>query len=220
MAVDRGNIEQQLQALGESPRWWEQRELRDLPGVLDPGETIRAIAVGKLFRPRLLRRPWLIVVTDQRLLCLRSGSRMSRRQIELHAGEIVRVWSGMGPFRSRVIVLAGGEKYRMLVRRGDAFKLLSAISNLVHAAPEQLKTGGPTAVAGRVVRHILALPTVALQPEEPKKPELPPVQTIDSERLQLLEEQVQRLQQQVDFLENLLRRRYPALTGSQIGNDT
>jgi hypothetical protein len=214
MPVDRGTIEQQLHALGESPRWWDRRELRDLPGALNFGETIRVIALGKLFRPRLLRRPWLIVVTDQRLLCLRSGSRMSRRQIELHAGEITRVWSGMGPFRSRVIVLAGGEKYRLLVRRGDAFKLLAAISSLVHPGLEPAQGSGPTAVAGRVMRHILALPTVALQPDEKPKPENMSSPAVDQERLAQLEDQVQRLQQQVDFLEDLLRQRYPALTGS------
>ncbi len=216
MPVDRGTIEQQLQALGESPRWWDRRELRDLPGALNVGETIRVIAVGKLFRLRLLRRSWLIIVTDQRLLCIRSGSRMSRRQIELHAGEIMRVWSTMGPFRSRVTVLAGGEKYRLLVRRADAFKLLGAISHLVQAGLEPPQGTGPTAIAGRVVRHILALPTVALQPDEAGKPEAAPAPTVDSERLEALEDQVQRLQQQVDFLENLLRRRYPALTGSQV----
>jgi len=218
MPLDRGTIEQQLHALGESPRWWDRRELRDLPGALNADETIKAIAVGKLFRPRLLRRPWLIVVTNSRLLCLCSGTRMSRRQIELLAGEITRVWSGMGVFRSRVVVLAGGEKYRLIVRRPDAFKLLAAISNLVQARPEPLHGAWPTAVAGRVVRHILALPTVALQPE-PEKPAAPPVQAVDEDRLAMLEDQVQRLQQQVDFLENLLRRRYPALTGSQVDSD-
>ena len=218
MPLDRGTIEQQLHALGESPRWWDRRELRDLPGALNADETIKAIAVGKLFRPRLLRRPWLIVVTNARLLCLCSGTRMSRRQIELLAGEITRVWSGMGVFRSRVVVLAGGEKYRLIVRRTDAFKLLAAISNLVQARPEPLHGAWPTAVAGRVVRHILALPTVALQPEQ-EKPVPPPAQTMDEDRLAMLEDQVQRLQQQVDFLENLLRRRYPALTGSQVDSD-
>jgi hypothetical protein len=218
MPLDRGTIEQQLHALGESPRWWDRRELRDLPGALNADETIKAIAVGKLFRPRLLRRPWLIVVTNARLLCLCSGTRMSRRQIELLAGEITRVWSGMGVFRSRVVVLAGGEKYRLIVRRTDAFKLLAAISNLVQARPEPLHGAWPTAVAGRVVRHILALPTVALQPEQ-EKPVPPPAQTVDEDRLAMLEDQVQRLQQQVDFLENLLRRRYPALTGSQVDSD-
>ena len=218
MPLDRGIIEQQLHALGESPRWWDRRELRDLPSALNADETIKAIAVGKLFRPRLIRRPWLIVVTNARLLCIRSGSRMSRRQIELLAGEITRVWSGMGPFRSRVVVLAGGEKYRLIVRRPDAFKLLGAISALVQARPEPLQGAWPTAVAGRVVRHILALPSVALQPEA-EKPEPPVPPAVDEDRLAALEDQVQRLQQQVDFLENLLRRRYPALTGSQVDTD-
>src|SRR5262245_341222 len=40
MPLDRGTIEEQLHALGESPRWWNRRELRDLPGALNVDEVI------------------------------------------------------------------------------------------------------------------------------------------------------------------------------------
>jgi hypothetical protein len=53
MGMDRGRIDQQLEALGEGSRWWDVRELRDLPAVLDADEEILAIARGKLARVRV-----------------------------------------------------------------------------------------------------------------------------------------------------------------------
>jgi hypothetical protein len=77
MPLDRGIIDQQLRALGESGSWWEQREMRDLPSILQADVRIVAIARGKLGRPRWVRRSWLFVTSDRRLICLRSGSRAS-----------------------------------------------------------------------------------------------------------------------------------------------
>ena len=63
MPLDRGTIEQQLQALGEGARWWDVRELRDLPAVLNADEQILGIARGGIARAGRVRRRWLIVAT-------------------------------------------------------------------------------------------------------------------------------------------------------------
>ena len=48
MPVDRGAIDGQLREIGEGERWWEQREFRDLPYVLQPDERLRGLTNGKL----------------------------------------------------------------------------------------------------------------------------------------------------------------------------
>lgn len=48
MAVDRRTIEDQLIAIGEADRWWDQREVRELPHILNADERIRALATGWL----------------------------------------------------------------------------------------------------------------------------------------------------------------------------
>ena len=131
MPIDRGTIDQQLRALGETSRW-DERELRDLPTVLHSDETILAISRGKIARLRWLRRSWLIVVTNERLLCLRSSGR-SWRQLEVSASQIARVALRIGVFRGRVIVLTTGSTYRLLVPRWDAYKLLTALSGLAQS---------------------------------------------------------------------------------------
>ncbi|MGH7446291.1 MAG: PH domain-containing protein, partial [Longimicrobiales bacterium] len=109
MPIDRGIIDQQLQALGESSHWWDHRELRDLPAVLDAGEQILALARGKIARVRWLRRSWLIVVTDRRLLCQRSAGRTGWRQLEVSALQFTRVAIRVGVFHGRVLLTAGGQ---------------------------------------------------------------------------------------------------------------
>ena len=211
MPLDRANIEQQLAALGEPSQWWERRELRDLPSVLHADERLQAIALGKVHRAGLFKREWLIVVTNLRLICLRTGSRMGRRQFDLHAGQITEVSVRAGIRRARLVVRAYGEVYRLRVRRSDANKLLQALSQLVQPRDRPLEIRRtPGAMVERVVSHMLALPSVALEGSPQQQPR-PPVTNFDpkpfEQRLQLLEDEVQRLQQQVDFLEDLLQQR-------------
>jgi hypothetical protein len=211
MPVDRGVIDRQLQELRESGRWWNERELRDLPAVLDAGEEILALSRGKIARVRWLRRSWLIVVTDRRLLCMRSGARASWRQFEVGANQIMRVSLRVGPFRGRVLVEAGGDTYRLLVPRPDAYKLSTALTSLGSAASPSIAGFGPARVVRRVLDHMLALPAAALTPATmPTRPA--PAVIADpalAERLHALEDEVGELRRQVEFLEELLRQRQP-----------
>jgi len=210
MPLDRGIIDQQLQALGEGTRWWNQRELRDLPTVLNNDEEILAIARGKIARLRWLRRAWLVVVTDQRVVLLRSGGR-SWQQFDVRGDHITRVSLRVGPFRGRVLFATAAQTYRVLVPRPDAYKLAGALSTFAsaHAA---LPSFAPTRVIRRVVDHVFALPAAALDPGT-QKTALPPAARDPGvqQRLDALEEEVNRLRQQVDFLEQLLHERPAAL---------
>lgn len=220
MPIDRGIIDQQLQALNESASWWNHRELRDLPAVLDADERILAIARGKIARVRWLRRSWLIIVSDRRLLCMRSGTRTSWRQLEVSADQITRVSLRVGIFRGRVLVSAGGHTYRLLVPRAMAYRLSTALTGLARTGQDRLPGFGPTRMVRRVIDHVLALPAAAFDPSRPSAPPtvLPaPVDTaLVERRCDMLEDQVQELQRQVEFLEQLLRdRRIAPLTSDE-----
>jgi hypothetical protein len=211
MAMDRGVVDQQLEALGAGSRWWDERELRDLPHILTDDEEILAIARGKLARVRVMRRSWLLVVTQRRLLCMRSGSRAGWRQLEYGAPEISRVSLRVGPFRGRVLVAAGDQTLRLLVPRADAYRLHAALFSLCN--PGRLPERGfqPSRMVHRVIDHVLALPAAALAPDPPRRtaavtPFDPAAHEAHEARLDLLEAEVQELRRQVDFLEQLLRR--------------
>jgi hypothetical protein len=215
MPIDRGALDQQLQSLDEGSKWWDQRELRDLPSVLQPDEQILAVSRGKVARVRILRRSWLIVVTNRRLLCMRSSGEPAWRQLEVPATQIARVSLRVGLFRGRVVVGAGTRTYRLLVPRNDAYKLLSALSML--AAPRNTGvTGfGPVLMVRRVMDHVLALPAAALSPGEQITPARPaPDHSELEQRIQTLEDDVSELRRQVAFLEQLLADRQAGVIGS------
>lgn len=217
MPIDRGIIDQQLQELGASASWWDQRELRDLPTALHADERILAIARGKIARVRWLRRSWLIVVTDLRILCLRSSAGSGWRQFEIDIRRIERVTLRIGPFRGRVLIVAAGDTFRLLVVRADAYRLVNVLSNLGTRRKETHAGLAPTLLVRRVVDHVLALPAVAFNPQTaqgvavaasraaPADPEV-------DQRIQVLEDQIQQLQQQMEFLEELLEQRQATLT--------
>ena len=220
MPLDRGIIDQQLQEIGEGNRWWEQREMRDLPAVLDADERILAISRGRIARVRVLRRTWLIVVTDRRLLCLRSSAGDGWRQIVITANQITRAALRIGPMHGRVRVRAGDRNLRLLVPRADAYKLATALTGVGSITRPAPSTPGPVLMVRRVFDHVLALPAAALSPEGnlpgipsgTKTKVAPPVppDPATEQRLEWLEAQVAELQQQVDFLEKLLQERHEA----------
>lgn len=217
MAIDRGIIDQQLQALGEDSSWWEQRELRDLPIVLHDGEQILALARGRLARRDVMRRRWLIVVTDQRLLSLRSSGGVGWRQVEVKAGNIGRTVLRIGPVRARISIFTTGRTHRLWVPRPDGYKLMRALST-VGSPARDVRTGfRPTLMVRRVIDHVLELPAAALRPEE-TQPALPPPSDVD-DRMQALEHEVDELRQQVRFLEQLLQERHAAAGVPTIGSD-
>lgn len=208
MALDRGIIDQQLKALGESASWWDHRELRDLPSVLNADEEILAISRGKAARPRWLHRSWLIVITDARLICLRSARGSGWRQLELSAHQAERVALRVGLFRGRVLIATPGRTYRLLVPRADVYKLLAAVSSWGIPGKEPLSGFGPTRMARRLFDHVLALPTVALSPDAASGARQRVIPPPPNPRVEVLEDEVQQLRQQVDFLEQLLRERH------------
>ncbi len=210
MPLDHAIIEQQLAALGEPSSWWERRELRDLPSALHADEQIRAIALGRLLRTGWLR-DWLFVVTNQRLICLQTDKHMGRRQLDLHAGQLTDVSIRTRVLRAIVMVRAYGEAYRLRVRRSDAVKLVAAISQLMQPR-ERPPVANPTpgVMVGRVIRHMLALPYAAVEDANALPAKAAQLSPDVGARLQQLEDQMQRLQQQMDFIEELLQQRAPS----------
>jgi hypothetical protein len=215
MPIDRGTLDQQLLELHESTHWWDLREFRDLPTVLQSGERVLALARGKIARVRLLHRTWLIVVTDRRVICLRSGGQTGWRQFEIGGDQIQRATLRIGPFRGRVLVFAGGQTYRLLVPRTDAYKLMSALSTIGAQARDAGSGFRPAHIARRVMDHMLSLPSAALAPAAtyPFDAAVSPHPAIAAaeQRVEALEEEVRQLRQQVDFLEQLLRDRNPGI---------
>lgn len=208
MSIDRGLIDQQLKELGEGSSWWERREMRDLPAILHADEQLLAIGRGALSRSGRVRPKWLIVVTDRRLLCVRSSGRSGWRQVEVPAGQIQRTGLRIGPMRARVIVVTSDRTYRLRVSRPDGNKLSTALSRIGSPALGRRAGSGPTVVIRRVIDHMLELPAAALQPAVPKALPVPVDLSAVDERVDALEQEVEQLREHVRFLEQLLQQKH------------
>jgi hypothetical protein len=205
MPVDRGVIDGQLREIGEGERWWEQREFRDLPYVLQPDERLQGLVNGKLVkwrRPRVvLARTWLIVATTQRLIFLRMA-RFGRQQVDVHLDQITGVHQ-QGKIRFvQITIETRNRKHRLLVPKAEAFRFMGALAPLVRRHDVTTDPGvmifpGAPRLAGLLAR-------VTAPPEPYVKPgELARVEA----SIERLENEVERLQQHVEFLEKLLQKR-------------
>jgi hypothetical protein len=211
MSLDRGSIERQLKQIGEGDHWWEHREFRELHHVLYADERINGLVQGRLLvgrRPRLRpARRWLIVATDQRLICLRH-ERFGRKQIDIAAAVITRI-DQRSRFRgSQITVATATRTYRMRMSREDAFRFARALEPLVPATP-----------VPHVRRGLLdPISAIALVPGFDRLvggvTMLPPPDAVtraDLERVEVAVDRIQveldRLQEQVAFLEKLLHQR-------------
>jgi hypothetical protein len=216
MPVDRSAIDAQLREIGEGERWWEQREFRDLPYILQPDARILGITVGKLLgrrRPRVRAGRWLIVATNQRILCLNQGH-LARKQVEVPVTHIVRMGQGNG-FRSHQITIETPDRrYRIRIPKADAYRFAGALAALVPARQQQRLPGDLEPLAWIPgITTVAALPGVAGILSKVSTLSPPDYATRDHvERLEAtverLQEEVERLQQQVGFLEKLLEKQH------------
>jgi hypothetical protein len=198
MAVDRRTIEDQLIAIGEAERWWDQREVRELPHILNPDERIRAIVSGWLKRPlrparRWLARSWLVAVTEHRVICIRKGEAFGRKELDIPLAPVTSIGQRTGLFMATISIVSGDTRHRIRVAKSDALKLIGALSALI--------------------RRIEPLPPV---PSAPALPGHVSREAYDQvlRRIDLVEEEIERLRQQADFVEDLLKRRETSLFAS------
>lgn len=214
MRVDRGSIEIQLHEIGESDRWWEQREFRELPHVLRPEERILGLANGMLLTSRRVRlapaRRWLFVVTSQRLICLRQH-RLARSQIDLLPDQLTRVRQRTGLRMHQVRVETEGRTFRLRIRKDEVLRFAAALEQLI---PSPVHTILPSDL--EPLSWIPGIGTVAGMPLVggivTKVAMLSPPDHAAENDVQRLEHAVERLQtevaqlrQQVSFLEDLLQ---------------
>lgn len=216
MPVDRGAIDAQLRELGEGEHWWEQREFRALPHILRVEERIRGLVLGQLLVSRVPRlRPggkWLIVVSDERLLCVKQD-RFARRQVEIPRDQITRLLHGSRLRGYQITIETADRRYRIRIPKREAFRFTGALAPLIPEAPRRQLSPEVEAWS-----WIPGMTTVATLPGfagiVSKVSQLsppPPPQPGQLERLEAtvdrLQADVERLHQQVEFLQDLLEKR-------------
>lgn len=212
MAIDRGLIEAQLRALREGEQWWEQREFRELAHILHPDERIHGLIngrlIGRLPRPYIGRK-WLIVASNQRIICLKHGS-VGRKLIEISPAMITRVYHSNRLRGYHITIVTTVQKYRIRIPKAEAFKFVQALTTVVPSESVHRLSPGLEALSWVPgISTVAELPGVERMLARSAVPV--PARSNELQRLEETVEQLQsdveRLSEQVAFLEQLLAQR-------------
>jgi hypothetical protein len=182
--------------------WSDRPEVQLLPDLLAPNERISFVG-GGVVAGRFTAREWLIVFTDQRLLCVVGTHPVTRQVVEVPVASIRTVDCWRGPLRSSVTLKTSEGKVRITsMKKSAASELFAAVSEPLRARKRARRTNPLT-------WHTQAAPLVAPAPE-PIIHHAPPVALEDRiQRLEALteslESEVAQLREQVVFLEELLQ---------------
>ncbi len=169
----------------ESPLQMADGRWPDLSDVLLAGERMAFIDLARVKStrfPRLSR--WYVIVTDRRLICLRKSRRVTRQQVHVPLARIEHAYQ-RGIMGRKVLVVTHRGSLRINGLSGTSGGRL--VSLLVRATRGE---------------RPMALP---LEPAPTGAPALPPMSEAVLTRVEELEAHVDRLTQQVRFLEELMQ---------------
>jgi len=105
-------VRQQIEAYPDRYIFWTQKEIRHLPGILDHGESIKALTSGILNG-----QTWLAVCTDRRLIFLNYGMFWGVEQVQMPLDRVqsidhqftfffgsISVFDGVNEFTLRMVL--------------------------------------------------------------------------------------------------------------------
>jgi hypothetical protein len=181
MASEATGLDRQVEYHGPGAARWP-----DLSDVLLAGEQVAFVSRARVLTSRVPRfTHWYVIVTDQRLICLRDTRRAARHQLHVTLQQIDHVYQ-RGIIRSQVVVATRNGRLRFLgLGRAGGGRLVSLLMAPVRELRAQARLPNPAAPA--------------------LGPGVPPEAVLN--RVEELELAVDELTRQVAFLENLLRSR-------------
>ena len=127
MPIDAAEFRRQLSALEPFGKWGTKKELKLLPDLLSPGETMRGACSGLWDG-----NTWLIVATDRRLLFLDKGLIFGLKQVEIPLRSISAVSHKIGLVMGKVeIATGGGSKAIDMIEKADVSRFAAALSDAI-----------------------------------------------------------------------------------------
>ncbi len=120
-------IGEQMKALGTFDTFFTKKEIKYLPEILRPGETLKAMTSGMLDA-----NTWLITVTDQRVIFLDKGMIWGLKQLEIPLKAITGVILKTGLMFGGINITAASVTHAItMIPKGDVKKVTDTISILV-----------------------------------------------------------------------------------------
>ena len=136
MAIDNATLQEQLASLPDSERWATRPEVSDLVELLNPGEQILT-GVTALVKEsgKLAVRSWLVIATDQRLVCLlRSGAAVRKLEVAMNTVRAAYTDARLGYHEVHVESNAG-----KLIVSGTSKEASVALSSVIVARQQEIQ---------------------------------------------------------------------------------
>jgi hypothetical protein len=146
-------IKRQIETCPGRYIFWTQKEIRALPEILDPDESIKAITSGLMDTTT-----WLAVCTNRRLLFINRGMFYGLRQVQLPLDRIqsldheftiffgsIRVWDGASAFtismvlKSSIMPFVKATQEAMHLSRTSSSKAATSASQPIDIASQLAK---------------------------------------------------------------------------------
>ena len=187
--------------------WSDHPAAQELPHLLWPDEVVRFVFSAAIMRSaRPASRRWLIVLTDQRLICMKGRAGSTPKVKDILYDAMISVTNRSRILRATVIITTSLGRLRLLVSRSEAQRIVQAINSVRRVQPLYFVAPAPTVAAAMPVITPAAPVVAALPPAEPTRGGDTRIARLES-TVERLEAELAALQQQIEFLEQLLRTR-------------
>jgi hypothetical protein len=136
MPVDASAVEAMIRSLGALDTFGTKKEIRELPKILTPGETIRGLGSGMMDG-----NTWLITVTDRRIILLDKGLVYGLKQLDIPIHKIKSVTHKTGLMFGALLIDSGAQIKTMdNMRKADAPRLAGLITEIMHEGHQPTPT--------------------------------------------------------------------------------
>ncbi len=134
MPVSKEVIDAQLARLQVFQTYFTKKEVAHLPEVIQPGETIHAIASGMYDN-----NTWLVVATDRRVLFLDKGMFAGLKQLSLPLDQIQAVAHSVGMLLGEVAISTAGVTWTIqsMTPKETAARFAQVVEGLVQWVRQQ-----------------------------------------------------------------------------------
>lgn len=128
MTVDKSIVDEQIKALGNVDSYGTKKEIKYLPEIMMPDETILGLCSGMMDN-----NTWLCAITDKRVIMLDKGMITGLKQLEIPISQIKSVSFKTGIIFGELLVDSGGQIKKLeKMLKTDAPKMASILTDLLH----------------------------------------------------------------------------------------
>jgi hypothetical protein len=147
------DIRDQIETYGQSYIFWTNREIKQLPEILDDSEMVKAVTSGIVGSST-----WLAVCTDRRMIFLNCNMFIGLQQVQMPLDRVQSLDHEFGLVFGTIKVFDGISRFELnMILRSSIMPFVKATEAAMHAfksGPSRGKASPPTDVASQLEKLV------------------------------------------------------------------